>query len=86
MKGLPFEAILTIVVVVACVVLGGLFALISKALEDSEEVEDLPTPELRLVSDLGSRECEAPGECGKTEPACLPCRARELLNSRRGER
>jgi hypothetical protein len=37
------------------------------------------TPKYAVISDLASRECETPDECGKTLPYCLPCRARSIV-------
>jgi hypothetical protein len=36
-----------------------------------------------VLEDLASRECEAPEHCAITIPACLPCRARFALGTRR---
>jgi hypothetical protein len=35
-----------------------------------------------VVSDLAGRNCEQPGECGKTMAYCLPCRARHAIDER----
>jgi hypothetical protein len=36
---------------------------------------------LCLVSDVASRECETPDQCGDMLPRCLPCRARSTWES-----
>lgn len=33
-----------------------------------------------VLEDVAGRECEQPGECGKTKPYCLPCRARNTID------
>jgi hypothetical protein len=43
---------------------------------------DYDSVEMRLISDLASRECESPGQCGTTLPPCLSCRARGIIDGR----
>lgn len=33
-----------------------------------------------VLEDIAGRECEQQGECGKTKPYCLPCRARSAID------
>jgi hypothetical protein len=50
------------------------------------EHQDNNKGEYGVLSDVASRECETPGLCALTQPPCLPCRARHMIDLKKARR